>query len=294
MKIVSRVLFLTLATTISFLVVSALLPYSAGFLEANKNSDPVDLVYILLSIMCICAVMVYVIKNSTWKRTKLLLSLMFVFFFVYSFITQIETLFFHSAIKILSTKDIFLIMIGNGTVAFVGVPLAIRLFGGVKETSTENINVGLPVPVSVLVFQLFLIGAGYVLIYFVFGYFVAWQEEELRVFYSGNASDKGLFGELVANFRTNPIIFPFQFLRGILFGLSVLPINYMFNDKPKHKLISLVLILSSTGIMLIIPNVIFPDAVRLAHLREMISSMFVFAFIVWLAFEKIRWTALTN
>jgi len=109
----------------------------------------------------------------------------------------------------------------------------------------------------------------------VFGYFVAWQFSELRVFYSGSTEKLGFWGKLLDNFRTNPVIYPFQIIRGILFGLFIVPLALII-DKKITFVISVCLVYLCTAIMLIIPNVLFPDTVRLAHLLEMTSSMLLF------------------
>jgi hypothetical protein len=120
-----------------------------------------------------------------------------------------------------------------------------------------------------------------------FGYFVAWQSEDLRFFYSGNRTDQGFIASLITNYQENPGIYPFQFLRGVLFALSVLPLVSMFQGKSKTLLMSLMLVMATTAMGLIIPNFLFPDAVRWAHFREMISSMLVFAVVIWFVYDKL-------
>ncbi len=199
--------------------------------------------------------------------------------------TQIETFFFRSAIPILTNADIFWITIANGVPVFVGVPLALYLFTPNESAVHSGLKLTLP-PIRELAPQFTLIGMVYLCIYFLFGHFVAWQVEELRVFYSGRTENLGFFPQLMHNLEENPVIFPFQFFRGIMFGVFLLPLVLMFQTKHKTMLISLILVLVYTGFPLVIPNPLFPDSVRLAHLREMISSMFVFSIIVWYVFTK--------
>ena len=71
-----------------------------------------------------------------------------------------------------------------------------------------------------------------------------------------------------------------QIIRGILFGLAILPIKNMVNRHKIVFIISVCLIYLCTAIVLIIPNVLFPDIVRIAHLIEMSSSMLSFGIIV--------------
>jgi len=202
---------------------------------------------------------------------------------------QIETFFFNSAFHNLTNPDIFFIMMANGVIIFAGVPLAVKLFGKRRKAPIENHYIRESLSsfsFSQLIIKLGLIGICYLIVYFTFGYYVAWQIKDLRIFYSGNPGDNGFISVLADNFHQKPAIYPFQFIRGVLFGLFVLPLVSMFKERPRVLLLSLILVFLSPGISLVIPNFLFPDTVRWAHFREMISSMFVFAVIVWLIYKK--------
>ena len=122
-------------------------------------------------------------------------------------------------------------------------------------------------------------------IYFLFGYFVAWQFSDVREFYSGTTEKQTFISLMIGNFQNSNVV-TFQFLRGILFSTFILPIVFMFKDKNKQLLISLVLVYLSTAIVLIIPNFLFPETVRWAHFIEMMTSMTAFAVITWLVWKK--------
>ncbi len=289
MKTILRFILLVFVTTIAFLGVSAILPYSGAFKAASANTDPSGIIYVLITDAWICMTIMYIVKHSRWKPSRLIPALMFSLFFIYSFMAQIETYFFSAAFKILTKKDIFLIMLANGVIIFTGVPLAVKLFGKGRRSDTGNRIRYLPsFSFSQMIIKLTVIGIIYMIIYFVFGYYVAWQVKDLRIFYSGHPDDYGFMSVLTNNFHQNPVIYPFQFLRGLLFGLFVLPLAVMFKDRPGVLLISLILVFLSLGVSLIIPNFLFPDTVRWAHFAEMISSMFVFAITVWLIYEKLK------
>lgn len=126
------------------------------------------------------------------------------------------------------------------------------------------------------------------MIYFTFGYFVAWKSEMLRVFYSGSSLDSGFIEKLISNWHDNTIIYPFQYIRGILFACSGLA---LLNMKWKNKytfIIGLCLVYLCTAIQLIVPNFLFPDEVRLAHFFEMFSSMLLFGVITSVLLWKCR------
>lgn len=292
-KGIFKFLLLVLLTTICFILVSAFLPYSEEFKNLNKDAGAGGLPGLLLNFVWLCGAILFVIRNSTWRGLKLISGVIAVFFCVNTAMTQIETLFFADAFPVLTKRDIFLITVANGVPIFAAVPLSMWLFRSGSAERILEYNKGFP-RIGTLFPGLLLIGLIYLIIYFVFGYFVAWQEESLRVFYGGTSDIEGFLNNLVANFRRNPWIFPFQFFRGVLFGLIVLPLMAMLKDKPSIKLTGLVLVMLSAGIALIIPNPLFPDTVRWAHFREMMSSMFLFAVVLWLVYERIMYAGINK
>ena len=293
LKGILKFLLLVLLTTLCFILVSAFLPYSEELKNLNKNAGAGALPSLVLNFVWLCGAILFVIRNSTWKRLKLMGGVIVVFFCVSIAMTQIETLFFADAFPLLTKRDIFLIAVANGVPIFAAVPLSMWLFRSSSAEGIPEYNTGFP-RIGRLFPGLVLIGLLYLIIYFVFGYFVAWQEETLRVFYWGQSDIDGFLNNLVANFRRNPWIFPFQFIRGILFGLIVLPLMAMLKDRPSIKLTGLVLVMLSAGNALIIPNPLFPDTVRWAHFREMMSSMFLFAIVLWFVYDRIVYAGINK
>ena len=260
--------------TIIFTLSNALLPFSQGFRELDVSGNPLGILFVLVNAAWVCFTIFFIARNSHWKGKKLFLGIVSILFFVQSFMTQIETLFFGDAFPVLTKLDIILIMFAGLFPLLATTPLIIKFFQN-KHIEGESIKINIQ---SALI-KLGIIGVIYLIVYMFFGYFVAWQFEELRVFYSGSPEKLSFFGQLVNNIKTNPVIYPFQIIRGILFGVFVLPLVNMINKKPA-LIISVCLVFLCTAFMLIIPNVLFPDKVRFAHLIEMSSSMLVFGIIV--------------
>jgi hypothetical protein len=189
--------------------------------------------------------------------------------------TQIETLFFSTAFEVLTKADTILIMLAGLFPLLAAVPLSIKFFHN-KNTINKKVTLS----IKHMIVKLSLIGIIYLCIYMVFGYFVAWQFKELRLFYSGSGEKLSFIGQMGNNIKTNPIIFLFQIIRGILFGMAIIPLIKLVNKNRYTFIVSVCLIYLCTAIVLIIPNVLFPDTVRLAHLLEMSTSMLLFGIIV--------------
>jgi len=233
------------------------------------------LLFLLISGAWTCFVIYFVIKHTEYYGEKLFINLLLVLFFIQYFMTQIETLFFGGAFTVITKLDVILIMVAGLFPMLAATALLVKFF--------QNKNtVGEPVKINVknIIKKLGVIGIIYLCVYMAFGYFVAWQFEELRLFYSGSTDKLSFWGQMVNNIRTNPLIIPFQIMRGILFGLAIIPVKIMVHKNKIVFIISVCLIYLCTAIVLIIPNVLFPDMVRIAHLIEMSSSMLLFGIIV--------------
>ncbi len=120
----------------------------------------------------------------------------------------------------------------------------------------------------------------YVAIYFVFGYYVAWQFEEVRIFYSGNAEDIGFVRQMKQTLQTKSFIFLFQLLRGFLWIIIGLPIVLYLKGSKKEKIMACAILYSLPAIQLIIDNPFMPLKVRIAHLLEVASSNGLFGLLI--------------
>ena len=270
-----KLVLATVLYTVLFMLANALMPFSQEFKEMGVSGNPMGLLFMLISSAWACFTIYFIIKNTNYFGIKLFIILLCVMFFIQYFMTQIETLFFGGAFIHLTKPDIILIMLCGLFPLSGSVALLVKFFQN-KNTVYENNKMN----IKKIVIKLGLIGIIYLCVYMIFGYFVAWQFKELRQFYSGSTEKLSFFGQMANNIKTNPIIITFQILRGILFGAAIIPIKYMVNKSKNIFIISVCLLYLCTAIVLIIPNVLFPDIVRIAHLIEMSTSMLLFGIIV--------------
>jgi hypothetical protein len=281
MKTIIKILGISLLATIIYIVGSAVMPFSGSFKDISQDSNPTDLIYLLIVHTYITASVFYIGNKSEWNKKWLHYSIILVFIAVYGFITQIETLFFQDSFKALSKSDGWLIMITNVVGLLVIIPQTLTI---VKKRYSES-KPKIEIKLNVISRKVALLAVIYIFIYFLFGYFVAWQFADVREFYSGT-SEKESFIQVMAGNLKDSYIIPFQFLRGFLLSISIIPIVFMFRNRKKELLISLILIFTTTAIVLIIPNALFPDMVRWAHFIEMAISMSLFSIITWLIWQK--------
>jgi len=274
MKKFLKFILLVFLYSLIFVIANAAMPFSKGFKDLRTSEDTITILFMLINNVWTCLTLYFIISRSYIKGIKLVICAAGVVFFVQTFMTQIETLFFGNAF-ILTKFDIILIMLAGLLPMLIVTPLAVKLFQR-KETEITTIT---PFGItSCMLKKILLIGIIYLAIYMIFGYFVAWQFKDLRVFYTDSAVKLSFFAQLANNMKTNPVIYPFQVFRGALFALATLPLLHFMKTK-KDFIISVCLVYLCAAMILIIPNVLFPDTVRMAHFYEMASSMLLFGLI---------------
>ena len=281
-KTIFKLLLAVLIYTVIFSIANNVLPFSVGFKElaASGSANPLmSVLFIVINAAWTCFVVFFLIKHSSRTGKKLFLNVLCVIFFIQCFMTQIETLYFSSVFPALTTLDAVLIMAAGLLPLLAVIPLLIKFFQN-KDAVQEKV----PLNIKSLAIKLGILSVIYVCVYMVFGYFVAWQFKDLRIFYSGSPDKLSFFEKLLDNIQTDPLIFPFQILRGVLFGLFIIPLKIMISKSRAIFIASVCLVYLCTALMLIIPNPLFPDPVRFAHLLEMTSSMLLFGLIAGFIF----------
>jgi len=240
----------------------------------------------LFLVSCINAlVLSYPILHSRWHGLKLIGAVILVQFGVETFMTQIETLYFNEALQ-LGTAEFVRLVAAGALRAVIFAPLVVFIFGKMKKsalpdeksTSASLLDWGL---------RLAALAVLYVIVYFLFGYFVAWQWEETRLFYSGTTAIMPFFVHFRNFFSAQSDIIPFQLLRGALWTALAVVIVRMMKAKRWEASLAVSLIfagLLSSGIGLF-PNPYMPDIVRRSHFVELLSSMLLFGGIagLWLS-----------
>jgi hypothetical protein len=117
----------------------------------------------------------------------------------------------------------------------------------------------------------------YVALYMIFGYYVAWHSQELRLFYSGSAELNSFWAQWAHTLMERPELPAFQYFRGALWMLCLVPLFLGFTGKRAELVIlsALALALLPTA-QLAFPNPLMPAGVSLAHFWEVSVSTGIF------------------
>lgn len=273
-KTAIRFVALTIVYFVCFVVVSGALLSAAQQQPAPAEAGATLLALLVVSLIT-AAVWTYVIRRSRWSGWKLSLTVFFVFFCVSTLLPQIETAYF---VTRLPPGMLLRLFLAGLIMAAVFAPLAVLILGKARSKSTPAAS-RLDMPVSAWIIRLSLIVIAYVLIYFTFGYFIAWQNEALRAYYGG--SDPGSFIAHMRNLlRTEPLLFVLQIGRGLLWATIAVPLIRMMKGAWWEAGLAVSLLFAMTSALLLIPNPLMPYEVRMAHLVETVTSNFLFGWLV--------------
>ncbi|WP_128546775.1 hypothetical protein [Larkinella soli] len=219
------------------------------------------------------AVLTFLILNAGASGLRLAALLVAVLFYFETFMLQLEPLWFHTAFPALTPRNVGLIALSSFLEKVLIIPAAVFLLKKGKAPAVGRPV--LPPPVFHLS-AFFALPLLYVLIYFSFGYFVAWQSPEVRQFYSGST---GLLPFLTHIEGIKPSFLLFQYGRGIGWLLGAMGMALLYAGRRQTFLISMMLVCSVLiSVPLILPNPLMPVPVRMAHIPEMVLSMAVWSF----------------
>jgi len=227
-------------------------------------------------------VLTYLILRSRWAGWRLMLAIFFVFYGVATFMPQIESAYFLTT-QLPAGMVPRLFLMGLLIAAPFSV-LAVIILGKRNAELTDNRRgVRLGMPVSPRAWKLALIAVSYVILYFTFGYFIAWRNPAVREYYGG--ADPGSFLAQMRNVvRDTPWLIPFQILRAMCWVAIALPVVRMLKGEWPETALALGFTFAVLmNAQLLLPNPYMPEPVRMAHLLETVSGNFIFGLLVgWL------------
>jgi hypothetical protein len=125
----------------------------------------------------------------------------------------------------------------------------------------------------------------YPLIYMLFGYYIAWQSEALRIFYTQSSEIKPFLNQLTDSIFNG--IYVFQILRGSIWFMVSIPLVLMLQPvgRSRHLLFGLLVgLLPAT--QLFIPNPYMPSDIAMTHFIETSISNFLWGVLISVVVNK--------
>ncbi len=270
--LILKLIALTILFFIFYLAGSALL----GTTLAHEDSAMQMAALKAIPIVCLVdtLVLALVILRSNWNGWRLMLATSVSYYGVQTVMAQIESAYFGPALGI-STAMVKGLFLQSLPIVLIFIPMAVLILGkgrgntDAEPTAAQRLNM----PALQWAWKLAVIAVVYVILYFTFGYFVAWANPSLSAMY-GNGADQQIFA-------LNHLV-PLQLGRGILWALFTLPLLRMTKGSPwQIALVAGLLLALPMNISHVIPNPIMPDpSVRLSHFIETASSNFIFGIVI--------------
>jgi hypothetical protein len=261
-----------------------------GDLQPTTPSEPglvSDATAMLLLGLINTVLIVGMIVSSRWYGWKLALLLALAYCGSFTFITQIETWYFlaDSAVPPELLPRIFLMGL---SIPLIFIPLAILICNKWKRREVIIADKNMQMPVKQLLLKLGVLAFIYLVIYWLAGYFIAWQNPELRTYYGSPGEIVPFFAHTIERLRNAPDLFLLQLARGILFAIIAMPLIIGSKVKPWVTALLVAFLLGVPHLVHIMPNPLMPAAsVRLSHMLETATSTFLFGLIlVWLLHRR--------
>jgi hypothetical protein len=221
-------------------------------------------------------ILIWAARRSCFRGAALWLQLLVLSFGVQVFQTQIETAYFISAFPLLHgnfevyhlilrgliTSTLFTLLVTSITGGFSQAARGVNMFE-VNTDHTLRVSAWLAVV--------------YIALYMMFGYFVAWQSQEVRLFYGGPAQLNSFVDQWAATLMGKPELPVFQYFRGLIWILCLVPLFKGFNGKRIELVLlsALALGLLPTA-QLAFANPLMPAGVSYYHFWEVSISTGVF------------------
>jgi len=288
------ILVLALKIIILTVVMFILFSVGAGIFTADsalaQQMSPEDAATSGVMLLVVCfidtLILTYFILRSRLSGLRLMVVVGLVFYGVKTFTSIIEAWWFMTNINPEEIPGLFLMTV---PMAVLFPPVAVLILGKAKRDKEpgELPNTRLVMPIGQFVWKVaFLSVIVYPVLFWTFGYYVAFSNPELVAFYG--ATHPGSFIAQMNNIWTNdPLVFVFEIFRGALWiALAVPVIRTTKGPIWEAGLLVVLLFTLVQNDVHLIPGVM-PPSVRLSHFIETASSNLLYAVILtWLLYRE--------
>jgi hypothetical protein len=249
---------------------------------------PVDQVTGVVIVATACVlVIILMIESSRWYGWKLIAAMSLAYYGAVTFVTQLEAWYFLYGKTI--GPDLMPRLFWQGLpVAFLFIPLAVFLLWRVRKPQGDTPQLA-PMPLKEWIWKLAVIIVAYWVLYHLAGYFIAWQNPDVRAFYNQTGPVLPFFKQMLNLLVVDPWLNPYQALRAMIWtACALLIIRGSRWNVWQTALVVALMFSVPQNIGHILPNSMIPlNSVRISHLLETASSTFVFGLIVtWLLYPK--------
>lgn len=283
LKLVVFCLVMTVITAVSWMV-GTMIGNGIAQTVTPPTDDPGQAGLAFLAVCVFNSILYAILLGTTrsWHGSRRMIALTVYVFTIQFLLPQMETFFFASGIGI-GYDQASAIFISGVIVSLVTTPLAVILYEklAVKPVIPNQLKISITNGKKFSMLAAVLIFIGYPLVYLTFGYFIAWQNESLRVYYTESAELASYGHQLADSFTSG--VYVFQVLRGAIWIGATIPVAVMLKEKPavQYFVVGVLSALLPTQ-LLFIPNPFMPWDIAMTHFVETSTSNFVWGLMmVW-------------
>jgi hypothetical protein len=275
-------------------LIALVIIYLVLFTAASRLTSPLELVQRMtpeqiqqsmtalpLASLIMTFMLAYLALRSRWHGWRLAGALFAILYILYSFLGWIELLAFPAVSQNMPAGMVSGLLVSGLILAIPFSLLAVWILGKTGKGSAEKeANNRLQMPATEWIWKIVAGAILYSIVYFVFGYYVAWRTPGLPEFYGG--TDPGtFFGQLSNVARETPWLFALQIFRGLIWtGIGCIIVG-MHKGKAWETILATGLTFTIVmNASLLFPNPFLPPVVAHAHAVELVSSNFLYGILL--------------
>jgi len=278
-----KIIVLTIVMFILWTIGSSIFTTDSALAQQMSPEDAAASGLMLIVVSFIdTPILTYFILRSRLRGLRLMVTVSLVFYGVKTFLSIIEAWWFMTDVNAEEIPGLFLMTV---PLAVLFPIIAVWMLGKAKkaEEVDEAPNTRLVMPTGQLVLKVaFLSVIIYPVLFWTFGYYVAFSNPELVAYYG--ATHPGSFlAQMSHVWADDPFVFLFEVFRGLIWVALAAPVIRTTKGRVCEAGLILVLLFSLVqNDVHLIPGVM-PPSVRLSHFIETASSNLIFAVIItWL------------
>jgi hypothetical protein len=275
------------------LTIVMLITWSLGFVAGNMitntsppaGGEPILAFYFFVGVCVFNSFLLSVLFGLTRIYSGISKAIgVFGFCFIIQFVLmQMESIFFGDGIGIQNPQVASIIIAGfimsTATVLF-GVTIVNKMSREPKQRFTLVVNEWRPFVVPFLLLSCIV----YPLIYLTFGYYIAWQNENLRIFYTKSSELTSFFHQGAGSFADG--LYFFQILRAAIWVIATIPLVIMLRHLKGYYLLVGLFTSLLPAAQLFIPNPYMPQEIAMIHFVETASSNFIWGALIAIAVNR--------
>ena len=283
-KNLGTIILVTVIQIIAFMIASQLIQFGPDFAltpeEASQSASLLSSISFINSILIFC--FFRKVKSTDYK---FIFWFTFIWYGIGTVMSQIDTWYYIDAFPLLNNALVLNIFLMSFINTILVIPASFFIFSR-KSNDFITIDISKVLNQNFLKYLLF-ISIVYVLLYFLAGYFIAWQFDAIRVHYTGSLEKLSFIDHTLQLVKREPYFFPFHILRGVLWFSFGIPLFMAISKRKKEYYIySFFLFALLPTLQLFLPNPLMSEAVRMGHFIEGFISNGIFGVVAAIVWQK--------